>query len=403
MRLVKDSVVYLLGELIARSFPFLLLPYLARRLGVDGFGELSYYQTFLALFGIVIGLSQEGAVARYFYFYGKRSMNLVLNVGYLYSTVVGLSILFVCWLVQSQILMIVTLCALFQSFLSVQLSVRQCQKQAISYVVIQLCYTLLSTVLTVGILELFSEDLVEKRFWAILAANTTIACSAYLIHIRRTSHKSFSFLRYKHAFGYVLSFGLPLLLHHISLFLRGQFDRIFIYHYFTEADLGLYAMGAQIATVLMIILQAINKALLPHLYEALRAGKISIVHIHRWAFLSLLIVPFPAILMWFLPDYWVTWVLGTQFGGTKYYMILFLFSTALSIPYLILVNYLFYYGKNKLISVCSVFSTLIYILSLYSMNYIEYIPYAGIISSLTLLFVLYTATFYVSKQNEAKK
>ena len=59
MRVIKDSVIYLIGELSAKSIPFLMLPYLTRKLGPDGFGELSYYLTWLALFAIFIGLSQE--------------------------------------------------------------------------------------------------------------------------------------------------------------------------------------------------------------------------------------------------------------------------------------------------------------------------------------------------------
>ena len=76
--ILKDSVIYLIGEIFAKIFPFLLLPYLSRKLGVNGFGELSYYQTILSLLIIIISFSQEGAVTRYFYFYGMRSINLIL-------------------------------------------------------------------------------------------------------------------------------------------------------------------------------------------------------------------------------------------------------------------------------------------------------------------------------------
>ena len=72
MRILKDSFIYLIGELINKALPFLLMPYLTRKLGPEGFGELSYYLTILALFSIFIGLSQEGAVTRYFYFYGNK-------------------------------------------------------------------------------------------------------------------------------------------------------------------------------------------------------------------------------------------------------------------------------------------------------------------------------------------
>mgnify|MGYP002656221549 CR=1 FL=1 len=107
MSLIKDSSIYLIGELSAKCVPFLLLPYLSRKLGVEGFGKLSYYQTFLP-------------VARYFYVYGKRSLNLVVKTGYAYTlSIGGLGLLF-CWLMQSEIMFYLVLSAIFQVFLSAQ-------------------------------------------------------------------------------------------------------------------------------------------------------------------------------------------------------------------------------------------------------------------------------------------
>ena len=74
MKLLKDSLIYLLGELAAKALPFLLLPYLTRKFGAAGYGDLSYWQTLLSLLVIVFSLSQDGALTRYFYVYGKRNL-----------------------------------------------------------------------------------------------------------------------------------------------------------------------------------------------------------------------------------------------------------------------------------------------------------------------------------------
>ncbi|OOR98187.1 flippase [Haemophilus paracuniculus] len=395
MKAIKDSVIYLGGELLSKSIPFLMLPYLSRKLGVAGYGELSYYQTFLALFVIIVGLSQEGAVARYFYFYGKRSLNLIVNTGYAYTAVVGSLILLGCWIFQAEIIAYLAISAIFQSFLGVQLSVRQCQKQAIPYAVIQLLLSLFSVAITVLMLEFYQTDLVEKRILAILFSNLIVFSIAYFLYSRKLpKKKSYSIKQYKTSLFYLFSFGLPLLLHHASLYLKGQLDRIFIYHQFSEIDLGLYAMGAQIAAVLMILIQAVNKAMIPYLYEGLKTKKISRNKVYQWAIYALLFVPIPAFIMWLIPESVVVWLLGEQFVGTKYFIVLFLISTTLAIPYLVLVNYLFYYGKNKLISICSVISTIIYVVSLMILanTQIDYVPYASIIGAISLLPMLYIMT-----------
>lgn len=97
MKILKDSFIYLIGELFAKSLPFLMLPYLTRKLGPEGFGELSYYLTWLVLFGVFVGLSQEGAVTRYFYFYGKKALNTIVKAGYLYNFIISIVLLIVCW------------------------------------------------------------------------------------------------------------------------------------------------------------------------------------------------------------------------------------------------------------------------------------------------------------------
>ncbi|MGY4679822.1 oligosaccharide flippase family protein, partial [Ursidibacter arcticus] len=386
MKAIKDSAIYLVGELLSRAIPFLLLPYLSRKLGVEGFGELSYYQTYIVLFFILVGLSQEGAVTRYFYVYGKRSLDLVVSIGYIYTLVSGGLILLVCWLLQSEIMVYVALSAIFQSLLGVQLSIRQCQKQAIPYTIIQFLSSALSVIFTILLLEFFDKELVEKRILAILLANVVVFLFAYFIYKGKSRKKKFQINQYKTALMYLLGFGLPLILHNTSLFLKGQLDRIFIFHQFSEADLGLYAMGAQIAAILMIVLQAINKASIPYFFDGLKQKRISLSQVHKWAMGSFIIVPLPALLMWLIPESIVVWLLGNQFIGTKYYIILFLFSTALVIPYFILVNYLFYYGKNNFISICSVISTLAYIVGLIGLTFtkIEYVPYASIIGSIII-------------------
>lgn len=400
MKAIKDSIIYLIGELAARSVPFLLLPYLSRKLGVEGFGELSYFQAWLALFTIFISLSQEGAISRYFYFYGKRSLNLVLRTGYCYSLTMGIAILVLCWLMKSEILAIVALSALFQSFLNVQLTVRQCRKQALPYTIIQLCSTLISAGLTILLLEIYQDDLVEKRLLAILLSNILVFVFAYFLYAQNIRLKSFSWQRYKIALWYLLGFGLPLILHNGSLFLRGQFDRFLINYQFSQTELGLYAMGLQIASILTIVIQILNKALTPYLFEGLKQQRITLSHIHRWAIYSLFIIPIPAMLMWIIPEDIVIWILGKQFIGTKYYITLFLISSALLIPYLILVNYLFYWGKNKHISFCSVLGTFCYMVALLllSKTEVQYIPYAGIIGAIIILPLLYIMTVRVTEK-----
>ena len=261
----KDSFIYLIGELFAKSLPFLMLPYLTRKLGPEGFGELSYYLTWLALFGIFIGLSQEGAVTRYFYFYGKKALNAVVKAGYLYNVVISVILLVGCWIFKAEIMAYIVLASMFQSFVNVQLALRQCQKQPFKYITIQIILSLTSVIFTVTALELFSDNLVAYRILAIVIANAlTFFLASMVLGNLFTDENKLTLGRLKLGTLYIFSFGIPLLLHQSSFFIKGQLDRLFIYEQYTKAELGIYSAGVQVAAVLPIVLMALNKAILPY-------------------------------------------------------------------------------------------------------------------------------------------
>lgn len=392
MRILKDSFIYLIGELINKALPFLLLPYLTRKLGVEGFGELSYYLTILALLGIFIGLSQEGAVTRYFYFYGNKAIDLIVKAGYLYNILFSIVCLVIAWLVKSEIIAYITLIATFNSFLSVQLALRQAKKQPLPYIAIQFLNSMSLVVFTIIMLEYISGNQVVNRLLALLFSSALVFLITYFFINKKIKIKRrFSLTNYKIALFYIFSFGVPLILHQLSFFMKGQVDRIFIYKLYTAAELGVYAAGVQIASVLTIFLMALNKAIVPYYYEGLKNKKLTISQIKKYTLVGFVVGCVPAFICYFLPNTLFVWFLGEEFGGSKFYTILFLVGYGLVLPYLILVNYLFFYGRNKLIASITFLTGLVYVilLAILSKVNIKFIPFSLILSNLLLVVVLW--------------
>ena len=390
MKILKDSAVYLLGELFAKALPFLLLPYLTRKLGAAGFGELSYYQTVLSLLALAFGLSQDGAITRYFYFYGKRNLPNVLRTGGLYTLALTLLSLLFAWWRQSWILGFVVLTAGSQTLLGSQLAWRQCQKRALSYVAIQISSSALSAVLTVILLECTAYQPVAMRFAALCSVNFAVAAAAYCwANQKQPAH--FTRRRALHSLRYILAFGLPLLLHHASGFVKGQLDRIIIYRMYSAAELGVYAAALHLAGILSIVLMAVNKATVPYYYHAIEQKKITARRVRRWAWLGLCAAPLFAAAVWCMPESWFVWFLGPQYIGAHHYIVLFTLGYALTIPYYLLVNYLFYFGKNSLISSISLLSAAIYLLILFAVAQLgmAWLPWAMVAGNLAILPILY--------------
>jgi len=390
MKILKDSAVYLLGELFAKALPFLLLPYLTRKLGAAGFGELSYYQTVLSLLALAFGLSQDGAITRYFYFYGKRNLPNVLRTGGLYTLALTLLGLLFAWWRQSWILGFVVLTAGSQTLLGTQLAWRQCQKRALPYVAIQISSSALSAVLTVLLLECTAYQPVAMRFAALCLVNFAVAAAAYCwANQKQPAH--FTRRRALYSLRYILAFGLPLLLHHASGFVKGQLDRIIIYRMYSAAELGVYAAALQLAGILSIILMAVNKATVPYYYHAIEQKKITARRVRRWAWIGFCAAPLFAAAVWCMPESWFVWFLGPQYIGAHHYIVLFTLGYALTIPYYLLVNYLFYFGKNSLISSISLLSAAIYLLILFAVAQLgmAWLPWAMVAGNLAILPILY--------------
>jgi O-antigen/teichoic acid export membrane protein len=392
VKVLKDSFIYLIGELFAKSLPFLMLPYLTRKLGPDGFGELSYYLTMLSLFAIFVGLSQDGAVTRYFYFYGKKALNTVVKAGYLFNITISFILLLGCWWFKAEIMAYIVLATMFQSFVSVQLALRQCQKQPFKYITIQIILSLTNVVFTVAALEYFTQDLVAYRILAIVVANfTTFIIASLILGDLFKNEFKLTWNRLRLGFLYIFSFGLPLILHQSSFFIKGQLDRIFIYQQYSKSELGIYSAGVQVAAVLPIILMALNKAIVPYYYQGLKDNSLTIEKIKKYTLYSLPLSILPAVIGCFLPEQVYLWFLGQSYVGSKYYVVMYLLGFGANLPYLLLVNYFFFHGKNMLISKMTLISSIFYIVFLivFSMSSMEFIPYALIFSNILLIFIFY--------------
>lgn len=411
--MVKDSAIYVAGELLSKAVPFVLLPYLTRQLGVAGFGALAFYTAVSAFLLIFISLSQNAAITRYYYVYGKHGLGNVVLAGALLS--VGLWAVVACGLVvtgallgnqlslNTQLLGYSTLLALGQSLVQSQLAVRQCQKRAWDYLALQLLLATTNVGLTVMFFSAMTADRVATgadgqvaaRLLAIVLAQAITACLAWLLMRTRLGIRlSWRKRRLWLAMRYIVALGLPLVLHALSYTLKGQLDRVWVYQRFSAAELGVYAAGVQLAGAVSVVIMAVNSAAVPYLYEAFKARRMPIVRLHRWGLMSLLLAPIAAGVVWLLPRSLFGWLLGAAFADSQYYVACFTAAFMLLIPYLLWVNVLFYHGKNRQIAAASMLSTLVYVavLAYTSSLALTWVPLATLASNAVLLPLLYHLT-----------
>ncbi len=391
MAAFKDSLTYLSGDIFAKTLPFLLLPYLTRKLGVADFGLLSYWQTIGALLSIFLSMSQDAAVARYFYVYGKRGLNNIITTAYAYTLTLALVLLAIAWSAQSLLLAAVVCTGTSQSILAVQLTVRQCRKQASNAVFIQAGSSISAALLTVLLLETTSSAPVLMRFTAIICANTAVSLIALGLFRHSERHGRPTRKRLLLSGSYLVSIGLPLLIYQAETFVKNHLDRFVIYQHYTTEQLGIYSAGLQTASILGVLLFSINKATLPYYYQSLKQGSLNAAIVRRWAIRLLFLIPLPPLISYMLPESLFLWLLGAQYTGAKQFITLFLIGFSLYIPYYLLFNFLLYHAQNRKISIISAVSAAAYAATLLLL--LPYgtalLPYAMIISGIVILPILF--------------
>ena len=111
----------------------------------------------------------------------------------------------------------------------------------------------------------------------------------------------------------------------------------------------------------------------------------------RWALLSLLAAPLPALVAWLMPERLFLWLLGAQYAGVHYYICLFLLGFGLTVPYYLQVNYLFYYAQNQRIALTSLLSAggYLLVLLLTARVGIQWVPLAMIAGNALIFPILF--------------
>lgn len=392
MKIIRDSIIYLAGDLISRSIPFVLLPYLTRMLGSDGFGELSYYQVIIALGLIFIGFSQDGALIRYYYKYGKHGIGSLLLSSVIQSTVVCIVVVSIVFIIFKDTIFLYSVIAAYtQSILALFFASQQCQRRPVTYIALQFINAVVSAGATVILFNLLEPSVLNRIVSMVMANFVSLICSVFIFYVYQNNAVRLSMNFIRGLVKYNFAFGLPLLLHQLSFFAKGQVDRLLIYKMFSASTLGIYSVGYQLASILAILLMAINKATVPYYYDHIRNGYLTYGKIKKYALLSFIITPLPFFIFLIIPQSLYILVLGPGFESVKYFAVVFVLSISLTIPYLLLVNYYFYYGRNKIISLCTVSSSIIYIVLVYCFAHLDisYVPYAMLISNLFMVMLLY--------------
>lgn len=227
------------------------------------------------------------------------------------------------------------------------------------YVIVSLTTTMLSVVL--GIISVLMVDTykVEARVFADVFSKALFGVPIYIyiiMHGKKVISKEF--------WIYALKFNIPLIPHFLSTFVLNQADRIMIGKMEGDDKAAIYSIAYTIATMMILVVTAINNSIVPYIYKMIKAKKYERIKTNT-AMIFVLVGALSIVTMMFAPE--VIYL----FAGAEYYDAIWIVPPVAASVYFIFVYSMFstveyYYQKTGLMALASMVSAGVNIL----LNYI---------------------------------
>lgn len=371
MKLFRAFSAYTLLGFLNAGLGFLLLPVLTRYLSPEDYGIISLVNVYVSVLMPVLGLSTAGLATVEYYntsvskpefqklFSSIRIIPLLILVPLSIIFISGQSFLpglmeipeLAYWLILP-----LTLFSLyasnFSTFLITTKKVRLYGITTIARVIFELAITLFFVVY-------IGRNWDGRIFSAIIITGGLSCISIY--YYRKWNLLS-SDIRIKYVRQAIL-FGSPLIIHQIGKFVINQSDRLFLAKMVSMEEMGIYSVGYQVGTVILILVTAFSNFFSPFLYERLNKNSPEAKReIIRVSYIFLLVISIAVIALTIATPIIFRYFIDVNFSdGTKY-----VFWVGLGYFfwgfYAILSGYIFFLKRTKILGYIALLNVVLNIL-----------------------------------------
>lgn len=367
MKLINNTIVYLVSNILNASIPFLLLPFLTRILTPIEYGAIAMFSVMVSIFSAFTGLSVNSAIGVRYFQLDKQDLAHYISacIGILIISttfVLIIVILLNTWLVRlSGIsidwLIVAVIISGFQFLINIRLSIWQTSKRPWHYGCFQISRSLLDALLSLLLILTFSfawqGRLIGQSVVVVLLGTVSLGWLYKDKHIRLSGTWK------RHTLD-ALSFGIPVIPHVLGGLLMVTVDRIIITNLLGKESVGIYMVALQISQALGILTESFNKAYVPwlfnHLSNSTTEKNYRIVKGSYLYFLSIISI---AIILGLVAPYVIRNIAGQEFWPASYLVIYLSLGFAFGGCYYVVVNYIFFQGKTQYLFIVTLLSGLL--------------------------------------------
>ncbi len=274
----KSTLIYAVAFAAAGLTPFILLPVLTKMLSPTEFGKATSFLILAVMIGNFAGLSSHGFVSvRYFKtelaeFKGIVSSSVLCVCAAHLLALVLLPLLFPVldrWFdLSPRLVMFAAVAALLVSLNQIFLAIFQSSGRPMLYLRARLVQASAEILICIGLVLTIAPD-----------SNSRIV--SYVVALSASVYFGLRFCRSKNYLGLgarrrhvrsLLAFSVPMLPHIVAGTATTYVDRVIVSSILGVDSLGVYMVGMQVGMAMSLVIEPINKAFAPWLFEQLAKG-----------------------------------------------------------------------------------------------------------------------------------
>ena len=274
-KLLKQSVLYAIGEIVPKLVSFFLLPVYTHYLSKTDYGIISYTNSFVMFLFVLCVLSLNTYVLR-FYFekedetYRKRLLGnfyiIIAGVNILLSLLAYFSLPIIIEKYHIQVpwnpyFKLAVIANFLEVFSVIPLVLYRVKQQAKWFTILSLSRTLLQMLLIFLLIVVFKWGILGHFYGRLFSLIPFFFI--YWVIIARKATLNFNFAELKKG----LAFSTPLLPGALAYLVLSLSDRIILERFVPMAQIGIYSLAYTLALTLNIVIQGFYKAVEPEIFQ----------------------------------------------------------------------------------------------------------------------------------------
>lgn len=360
--LFKSSLIYTVCDAINKSVPFLILPILSYYLLPADYGIIANFNVILSIASIFIMIGVDGAIGVQFFKRSSEDLAKFNFNGLILISIITIMLFLVVsafhnfiyqWVkIPYSYQMLVIIMGFTTTVTSLNLSLWRLEEKPIKFGIYEISQTVVNVVISLILVISFKLGWVGRVNGMFIASFTFGMYSLLLLFKRK-----YLIVNYNREYlKYIFLFGIPLIPHALSFWVRSGIDRIYITQFVGESATGLYATGFQFGLLISFLTMSFNNAFVPYLYrllseksnDILENNKKHLVKLTMYIMLGLIVSAFIFVLI----SYFIlTYLFSDSYIEAKEYIIWAIAAQTFQGFYLLFVNYIFFANRTKFLAV----------------------------------------------------